>query len=617
MSVLFRFGGAHVEGSQTRFRVFAPEAKACALRLFDQSGAPLEIFPMHPVRVESPDQFDQVFECTLDGYGPGTLYKFVLDGTELPDPYARYLPHGVHGPAMVVEPQPPRSQGPQRSLSEQVIYELHVGTFTEQGTYRAASSKLKQLVDLGVTTLELMPLSSFAGTRGWGYDGVAHFAPFAPYGTPDELRAFVDVAPSLGLAVLLDAVYNHFGPAGNYLASFSQRYFDRDVHNAWGSALNFSLPALRAYVLDNARYWLEEYGFDGLRLDAVHAIQDRSPKHILHELAELAQTFDPPKLMIAEDDRNDPDTVKDLGLDAVWADDFHHQVRVSLTGETDGYYKAYRPGVVDIARTLQQGWLYQGQVSPTHGEPRGKPAKQLAASCFVYCIQNHDQIGNRALGDRLTGRISLAEYTMASAILLFVPMTPLLFMGQEWAASTPFLFFTDHDPELGALVSSGRREEFKHFQAFADPRERQRIPDPQALATFENSRLRWSEREEPSHRPVLSLYRALLKLRREDPVLKHSSREQMRASADGDVLMVRRWSGSGERLLCANFGSAPRDLESLGIPATASVMLDTQAFFDKARAPIELRGPESALAHGQAVVIALARDEAAGGSEGA
>jgi maltooligosyltrehalose trehalohydrolase len=436
------------------------------------------------------------------GHGHGTLYKFVVDGRELPDPYARSLPHGVHGPAMVIAPGPASLPRASRPLHEQVIYELHVGTFSVEGTYAAAAERLRELADLGVTTIELMPVSSFAGRWGWGYDGVAHFAPFAPYGAPDDLRAFVARAHDLGLAVILDVVYNHFGPAGNYLAEFSPAYFSTERTTPWGRALDFTQPAMRGYVLDNARYWFEEFGFDGLRLDAVHAIEDPSEKSILKELVELARSFDPPRLLIAEDDRNDPSAVLELGLDALWADDFHHQVRVTLTGERDGYYAGYQPGVADLARAIARGWLYEGQCPPGKSEGRGKPATLLPAQAFVYCIQNHDQVGNRALGDRITEQISLADYAMISTLLLFLPMTPLLFMGQEWAASTPFAFFSDHDAELGRLVSRGRREEFKAFRAFADATARARIPDPQAPETFEHSRLRWEERKRASCRCI-------------------------------------------------------------------------------------------------------------------
>jgi maltooligosyltrehalose trehalohydrolase len=401
-----------------------------------------------------------------------------------------------------------------------------------------------------------MPVSSFAGARGWGYDGVAHFAPFAPYGSPDDLRFLIDEAHGLGLSVFLDVVYNHFGPAGNYLPAYSPRYFSSTVTNAWGPAPDFENPVMRQYVLDNARYWLTELRFDGLRLDATHTIADPSSPHILRELAAEVSRLEPPRLLIAEDERNDPTLVDAHGLHAVWADDFHHQVRVTLTGEQEGYFAGYRPGVEDLTETIAGGWLYRGQVYPPTGKPRGSDARHLPAEAFVYCIQNHDQVGNRALGARLSHSVSTDAYCAASALLLLLPATPLLFMGQEWAASSPFLFFIDHEEELGRLISEGRRAEFRHFSGFADPGARALIPDPQAAETFLRSRLRWNERSEGDHQRVLTLYRKLLAVRRNDPVLRAAGRDALEVSAHASVLSVRRWSAAGDRLLLVNLGSS-------------------------------------------------------------
>jgi maltooligosyltrehalose trehalohydrolase len=409
--------------------------------------------------------------------------------------------------------------------------------------------------------VELMPVNAFAGARGWGYDGVALYAPLAGYGTPDELRALVDTAHGLGLSVLLDVVYNHFGPAGNYLAAYSPSYFTSEVRNAWGDAPNYGFPPMRALAIENARYWIEDFRFDGLRMDAVHAIADRSTPHVVKELADEVRHVLPHACLIAEDDRNEPALVREHGLDAIWADDFHHQLHVTLTGERDGYYAAFDPGVADLARAIERGWLYEGQTFNAWESARGKPAGDLPAQAFVYCIQNHDQVGNRALGERLTRDISLDAYCMASTLLLFLPMTPLLFMGQEWAASTPFLYFTDHDPELGAKVVHGRREEFKSFSAFSDPAARERIPDPQAEATFLRSKLCWDERERAPHARVLALYRALLALRRSDPVLSRDDRAELSARARGQLLEVRRAFRNEERVLWANFGAEPLPIE--------------------------------------------------------
>lgn len=553
--------GAQLRGDGTCFGAYCTTARDCAVRLYHRDGQPVATYGLTA-------RGDGYFATAVAGVGAGALYKFVLDERELPDPYARFLPQGVHGPAQVMDAAYQlQHAGVSRPLAEHVIYELHVGAFTTAGTYAGAEQRLPALVALGVTAIELLPLSAFPGQRGWGYDGVAHFAPFAPYGTPDELRHFIDTAHGLGLAVFLDVVYNHFGPSGNYLASYSPTYFAPDLRNAWGAAPDFRQPVMRRYVLDNAQYWLGEFGFDGLRLDATHAMIDLSPRHILRELAEVvARRFPAPrKLLFAEDDRNEPALVGELGLDAQWADDFHHAVRVTLTGEQDGYYAAYAPGAAGIAETIRGGWFYRGQPFPTHldKQPRGKPAEALPAAAFVYCIQNHDQIGNRALGDRLCASVPLAAYQLASTLLLFLPMTPLLFMGQEWAASSPFQFFTDHDAELGPLISKGRREEFKGFAAFADPRLLAQIPDPQAAETFIRSRLRWEERETEPHRSTLALYTALLQLRRTDPVLRAAPRVNLTVETHDAVLVVRRWLGTEERLLLANFAPAPVPLARL------------------------------------------------------
>lgn len=572
--------GARVQGHGTLFSAWT-EAKECALRLYERDGRTIATYPMEA-------HADGTQVLALPGYGHGTLYKFVLDGREVTDPYARFLPQGVHGPALVVEPRYAFQEGfgVQRPLSEHVFYELHIGTFTPEGTYVGARNKLLELARLGVTAIELMPLAAFAGERGWGYDGVAPFAPFAPYGTPDELRALIDEAHGLGLSVFLDVVYNHLGPAGNYFAAHHSGYFAKDASNPWGEALDFAHPRVRALVIRNALYWLEEFRFDGLRLDATHAILDSSRKHVLRELTEAVTQLEPKRLLIAEDDRNDPSLVCELGFDGVWADDFHHQLRVTLTGERDGYYAAYEPGALGLARTIQQGWLYEGQLHAVSGKPRGKFASDLLAEHFIYCIQNHDQVGNRALGGRLCDDVDCEAYGLASTLLLFLPMTPLLFMGQEWAASTPFLFFTDHEPELGARVVEGRRAEFAHFRAFTDAALRERIPNPQALETFERARLRWEERESAPHADVLSLYQELLALRRTDAVMRNPSREGLCADVpSADLLRVRRFSEGEERVLYANFSRTPIAFEELDLPAESRVLIVSTLRDERVLAP--------------------------------
>lgn len=552
--------GAQVRGTRTQFALYSDTAQRCAVRLYDPAGVPLGTHPLTALG-------DGYFSRELEGVGHGALYKFLLDDREFPDPYARFLPQGVHGVARVTVPQyqfrnpPPKP----RSLSEQVLYELHVGTFTPEGTYAAASKRLPHLAELGVTTLELMPLSAFPGECGWGYDGVAHYAPHAAYGEPDDLREFIDRAHGLGLTVLLDVVYNHFGPSGNYLGAYSARYFTDQFQNAWGAAPRFNEAPMRRYLLDNALYWIQEFKFDGFRLDATHAIFDPSGVHVLRELAERVHQAAPHALLIAEDERNEPGCVTAWGVDAIWADDFHHQVRVTFTQERDGYYAGYAPGTEALARTIEGGWLYQGQPFPPENKARGKNAEHLPAHAFVYAIQNHDQIGNRAFGTRLTADAGLDAHALASALLLFLPMTPLLFMGQEWAAATPFLYFTAHDPELGALVTAGRRREFARFEAFSDPALREKIPDPQSRDTFERSKLDWSELDREPHSRILSIYRELLALRREDPLFKRTrERAQLSVRADGAWLAVRRQDPTTNqaRLLLANFGDRPLSIDS-------------------------------------------------------
>jgi maltooligosyltrehalose trehalohydrolase len=534
------------------FRVFA-RAERCAVQVVDSTQKLLAEHLLEP-------EGGGYFSCVVPDLGAGALYFFLVDGRRLPDPYARYLPQGVHGPAQVMPALQPSSALPARPLSELVIYELHVGAFTPEGTFEAARLRLPTLAELGVTCVELMPIAAYAGEHGWGYDGVALYAPHAPYGTPEDVRRFVESAHELGLSVLLDVVYNHFGPAGNYLSAYSPSYFSEDLHNAWGQAPNFQDPSLRGLVLQSARYWLEELGFDGLRLDATHAILDPSSKHVLMELAELAHGRTPPRIVIAEDERNRADLVTSHGMDGVWADDFHHQLRVSFTGEQSGYYAAYRPSADDVARTINQGWLYTGQNSPVSGEPRGTAADALDAAAFVYCIQNHDQVGNRPFGDRLPPG---EAFRAASLLLLFLPMTPLLFMGQEWAATTPFQYFTDHERELGRLVSEGRRREFASFPDFSDPERQQRIPDPQDPATFTRSKLRWSERELPEHARTLELYRAALHLRKSDPVLASGSRLALQAQALDGALLVQRHLGNERRVLVMNLGSSQLSVRRL------------------------------------------------------
>jgi maltooligosyltrehalose trehalohydrolase len=543
--------GAHAHPGGVRFVVPASRTKRCEVRLFDARGKPVETRPMI-------ERDPGVFAVEVEGLRPGARYRYVVDGDEVSDPFARFLPDGPHGPASVESLAHSFAHGALGFPEEGApIYEIHVGTFTKGGTFRSAAERLPDLARLGFGAVELMPIAAFAGRRGWGYDGVAHYAPHAPYGSREDVAAFVDTAHGLCLCVLLDVVYNHFGPDGNYLGRLVPEAFTKRFSSPWGDSPDFANPVLRAYVLDNVRYWFEEFRFDGLRLDATHAIFDDSGKHVLSEIAQIARAMAPRRIVIAEDERNDAALVREHGLDAIWADDFHHALHAALTGERDGYYAAYTGSAEELARTIERGWLYCGEVYPPTGVSRGLPATDLRASSFVYCIQNHDQTGNRALGQRLNDLASLEAFTAASMLLLLLPMTPVVFMGQEWASTSPFLYFTDHEPQLGQQVTDGRRKEFAHFAAFADAHVRDRIPDPQAEQTFLRSTLDWAERSREPHAQVLAMYGTLLRLRRTDPVLRSTARAAMRAYAVGELLVVDRWLGDSRRKMVVNLTSSP------------------------------------------------------------
>jgi maltooligosyltrehalose trehalohydrolase len=499
-----------------------------------------------------------IFSTCVPEAGAGALYRYRLDGHEaLPDPASRFQPEGVHGPSMVVDPSSfVWTDAEWRGLDARalVIYELHVGAFTREGTFAGVEACLDALVDLGVTAVELMPIADFAGRRNWGYDGVDLFAPSHQYGTPDDLRRLVDAAHRRGLGVILDVVYNHFGPSGAYIFRLSPHVTTDRYETPWGAGVNLDgahSGVVRRFFIENALHWVHEYHVDGLRLDATHALRDGSRTHFLAELTSTvhASTRGRSVLVFAEDERNEATLVRDrdrggYGLDGVWADDFHHQVRRAVAGDHEGYFESFTGRVDDITRTLRSGWFFTGQFCGRLGKPRGTDPSGVPLHRFVTCLQNHDQVGNRPFGDRLHHRIDPAVYRAVSALLLLAPETPLIFMGQEWAASTPFQFFTDHDSELGPAITEGRRTEFAAFSAFADPESRSRIPDPQDASTFEASRLNWNERGEPAHARVLRLYRALLHLRR-SIVCDDRAHADIRA-LDDDTLSLA-WSIDGDQ----------------------------------------------------------------------
>jgi maltooligosyltrehalose trehalohydrolase len=554
--------GANVEPNGVHFRVWAPAAQRVDVVLYGERRE-----ERHPLAGTSGGYHTGVVRDA----GPGTRYRFRVDGEVYADPASRAQPEGVHGPSEVVDPNAFRwSDEEWRGITpgELVIYELHVGTFTTEGTFDSAIARLGDLAALGVTAIEVMPIATFAGARNWGYDGVALYAPAAVYGGPDAFKRFVDAAHRSGLAVILDVVYNHFGPNGNTVKGITGGQFFTERHKTpWGDAINYDGPesaAVRDFVLQNALYWAHEFHVDGLRLDATHAIFDDSTLHIVQEIADQLHRLEPSRVVIAEDDRNErrlvlPPEQHGFGVDAVWADDLHHQLRRLTCGDAEGYFASYTGSIDDVVTTLRKGWFYEGQWAAHRAGARGTPADGLPPRAFVHCVQNHDQVGNRAFGDRINAAVSPAVYRALSTLLLVSPYTPLLWMGQEWAASTPFLYFTDHDEEIGRRVSAGRREEFKQFSAFSDPAAREEIPDPQAARTFIDSRLRWEERCQPMHAGVLALYTSLIALRRAEPALRHDTREGFAVTAlDDRALALRRAADEHALLAVVNFGESLR-----------------------------------------------------------
>ena len=567
--------GAWLEGDGVRFRVWATKPSQLAVRIEDGSGA------THPLE-RQPDGTHTGF---VPGLGAGARYKYVLDGGDaFPDPASRYQPEGVHGPSQVDDPSAfawTDDAWPGTSIAELVTYELHVGTFTPEGTFEAAARALPSLVDLGVRAVQLMPVADFPGERGWGYDGVSLFAPARCYGTPDDLRALVNTAHNLGLAVILDVVYNHFGPDGAYHGAYSSEWYNEGHRTPWGAAINLDQPGsehVRAFFIESALHWLHEYHVDGFRLDATHALYDDRPTHFLAEYAAAVQgggrEGKRAPVVILEDHRNEVRlllpraegrTAGGYGVDGVLADDFHHENRRLLAGDHEGYYQDYEGSTRNVALALQQGWTYTGQYSQFWDEPRGTDPSGVPLPHFVLCNQNHDQVGNRAFGERLNHQIPLEAYRASAALLLTSATTPMLWMGQEWAASSPFQFFTDHNEELGRLVTEGRRNEFKAWASFNDPAARERIPDPQAHETFERSRLDWSERDREPHASMLRYYSALLAMRRNERVLQWTPDATQRAFAPDDdsvvilraregqaLAVVARMRGDGETVLSAN-----------------------------------------------------------------
>lgn len=540
--------GARVCAEGVEYRVWAPGQREMSV-VVERSPGPVAL------RLELDDA------GYWRGFDPagraGDLYRFRRrDGRLLPDVASRFQPRGVDGPSECIDPSayPWRCGGWMRpGWAGQTVYEIHLGTFTPEGTYRAAAERLSAVRDLGAEAIELMPLAAFGGARNWGYDGVALYAPSEAYGRPDDLRALVDAAHTCGLAVILDVVYNHVGPAGCYLGEYSPDYFHSDRKTPWGQPFNLDGPGsrpVRDFLVGNAAAWLDDYRFDGLRLDATHAIADDSPHHLLAEIAEAVQARG--GFVIAEDERNEAALLRGraaggAGFDALWADDFHHEVRVAVTGIRDAYFRAFSGRAAALASLLNRGWTYCGQAyEPWSGRRRGSAPDELSPQAFVVCIENHDQIGNRAAGERLEHLIPPAQYRAAALLLCLSPYPPLLFMGQEWAASTPFRFFTAHGGELGAAVAAGRRREFAGHGSFGSA---DAVADPEAEATFASSKLDWNERRAPAHRAVLNLYTAALRERRFALRAAGLRRGGWRATDHGELVAVRYSSPEREFLL--------------------------------------------------------------------
>jgi len=534
------------------------------------------------VRIVAPDELLVPMEqdewgywsVALEGIGPGTLYYYRLgDGNDRPDPASRMQPQGVHGPSSVVD-----LDGFQWSdagwsgvpLHEMVLYELHIGTFTPEGTFEQAATRLDDLVDLGVNALNVMPVAQFPGGRNWGYDGVYAYAVQDSYGGPAGLMEFVDACHARGVALFLDVVYNHLGPEGNYLGEYGPYFTGRYV-TPWGKAVNFDdehSEPVRDYFIGNAIHWLEKFHVDGLRLDAVHSIYDTSSRPFLRELAmqvdALSKRGGRKRYLIAESDLNDPKLLRPwslggYGLDAQWSDDFHHSVHTMLTGERNGYYGDFG-SLRHLAAVLKEGYAYTGQYSHFRKRRHGSPPSDLPGSQFVVCTQNHDQVGNRMLGERLSGLVSFERLKLAAGALLLSPFVPLLFMGEEYGEPAPFLYMVSHgDPALVEAVRRGRRREFRSFGWEGEP------PVPDAPETFRASRLNWRLRLEGGHKILLEFYTLLVRARHEIPALSHLDRETLRVNFDDDegLLAVERRHDDSRVFFVLNFSDRPKEASAL------------------------------------------------------
>ncbi len=574
MRTLERGALPQADGS-TRFAVWAPVANAVEV-VVQRDGRP----ESHLLQRDA----DGLHHGTIRRMPSGTDYHYRLDGgAERPDPVSRWRPAGVHGPTRIVDPaafQWSDAAWGGIETADLVIYELHVGTFTPAGTFDGVIERVPALRELGVTAIEIMPVAEFPGGRNWGYDGVSLYAVQSTYGGPNGLKRLVDAAHRAGLAVLLDVVYNHLGPEGNYLSAFGPYFSDR-YKTAWGEGFNLDGPdsdEVRRYLVDNAVHWVTEYHLDGLRLDAADRIVDLSPVHLAEEIGEAVhsqgEAMGRRTLVIAEIDANDPRWVRDrsvggFGLDAHWSDDFHHAVHVALTGERAGYYADF-DGIEAVAKAIGERYVNDGRYSPHRRRRHGRPAVDVPGDRFVVCLQNHDQTGNRAGGERLAALVPAGALRVAAALLLLSPYVPLLFMGEEHGEANPFLYFVSHgDPDLVAAVRDGRRREFEKFAWGGE------VPDPQAEATFEASRPQWQQAETNDGVRLRALYRDLLRLRRAEPALRPGGAAvRAKANADGRTITVD-FEGEGE-VLQGVFNLSPESaVVAIGAAGEWSVILST------------------------------------------
>jgi maltooligosyltrehalose trehalohydrolase len=562
-------GAEPVPGGGTHFRVWAPRQRRVEVVLESGGGAELT------------GEGGGYFSGQVAAAGPGARYRYRLDGGDaFPDPASRFQPDGPHGPSEVVDADAYRwgDHGWKGiRLPGQVIYELHVGTFTPEGTWKAAADRLPDLVELGATLLEVMPVADFPGRFGWGYDGVDLFAPTRLYGSPDDMRRFVDRAHQFGLGVILDVVYNHLGPDGNYLTQYSDAYFTKRYATEWGDPINFDGPdsgPVREFFVANAAYWLDEFHLDGLRLDATQTMFDSSADHVLAAIARAVRGAarrqplgagsggERGTVLVAENEPQHVELVRPpaeggFGLDALWNDDFHHSARVALTGRTEAYYIDYYGTPQEFVSAMKYGYLYQGQYYAWQKKRRGTPSFGVPPAAFVTFLQNHDQVANSGRGHRIHQLTSPGRLRALTALMLLGPGTPMLFQGQEFACSAPFLYFADHHPGLAEKVRAGRREFLGQFPSLAVPEVNACLPDPGDPQTFAQCKLDFSER--PRHTQVYDLHRDLLKLRRDDPVIRLQAPRGVDGAVLGEQAFLLRYFGGahGDRLLLVNLG---RDL---------------------------------------------------------